>query len=203
MGRFLFIVILLAAAGFVAVQNGVELPFLEGGGDVAPIPGGVTRDTGQLEIQFDSGRPFNDSYMVFGGSREGKNGFSDVTLSVLDMQDASAIYQQYPDFHLCKSPGADRAKDRIRMTNLVAAKPSIASELGSVVDLHMKRLRSGAERTCFSMQGVELRLTSVKVKQNGADISGDVIPKFSHANFHYVQKAKIADCEPLLRGTTH
>jgi hypothetical protein len=159
-------------------------------------------DTGQLEARFARDGSRTDSYMIFGGGKMShlRNSFSDVTYAALDTDRAARIYRRYPDFDRCSSAGASEAQGQVETLNVLAADPSVARELAAVLDHHEKSLRNGGERTCVMIRGSNVALTSVRAKEPGVDITGDIAPQFRGTRFLFADYAEITDCRPLLQG---
>jgi hypothetical protein len=73
--------------------------------------GELVAEAGELNVHFERIEPISETYMVFSGQHlQHKNAISSVSLSTLSMEDARPIYANYPDFHMCASPGEALAK---------------------------------------------------------------------------------------------
>ena len=68
-----------------------------------------------------------------------------------------------------------------------------------VVDLHAERIRSGGDRTCVTLAGERLMLESVRLRQNGEDLTQEVGRAFSRSHFYLAEQVEIPDCVTLLR----
>jgi hypothetical protein len=194
MARFLTLVLVIGAIYFAA--NRVDI---FGGGP--RIDGDqVVVESRDLEFHFQSRGPVADSYMVFGGTVvPGPNGLGDVVASTLSMDHARSISRSYPDFHLCKSPGAAQAKRFTKSTTFFAADRRARSALKQAVALHDERVRSGGERTCLSVEGVGLRAESILVSQDGSDITQQFRRFLDSSRLVLAQSAQVVDCSALLR----
>ena len=70
--------------------------------------------------------------------------------------------------------------------------------LHDVVDLHMKRVRESGARTCLSLSGELLTLSSVKLLETGRDVSAQTLSGFREAKFLLAKTVETPDCESLL-----
>ncbi len=178
------------ATGIVVGQTGV--PRVEGGT--------VHLDTDDLEVRFATLGPVSESYMLFGGNNEQpRNSLTHATMATLEISHARLIHERYPDFHMCKSPGAAKAKRLIETVSFLAAGRRARNALVEAVDLNEERVRSGGERTCLTVSGSELSLDAVRLKQNSEDITSELRPKLARTRMVLAESAEIVDCQPLLR----
>ena len=198
MGRVFFFVILAGTAWLL-------LDILE----ISIDPRGVgTRidgreivvDADQLEARFSMVGSLDETYMLFGGdAQQRRNSLTHVTAAGLPMIDARAIAASYPDFHMCKSPGAKPAKRATRSMSFVAADRATLDTLTEAVELFHERVRAGGERTCIRISGAPIELDSVHVVDEDMDITGDVAPLLARSEIVLARSAEIRDCQPLLR----
>ncbi len=194
MGRFLIL------AAVVALAYGVTSVVVERGGRLRTEGRTVLLDTQDLEVRFSRQAPLSDSYMLFGGiASQVRNSFTHATLAALGIEEARLISDRYPDFHMCKSPGAANAKRLIQTLSFVGASSGTRKTLAKAVDVHMERVRSGGARTCLTISGAELALDSIRFRENAADITDQVRGKLDGTRLVLAESAKIVDCEPLLR----
>jgi hypothetical protein len=155
--------------------------------------------TDDLEVHFQTEGPISDSFMVFGGhSGRVKNSFTDATLATLAIEEARNLHQSYPDFHRCSSPGAIAAQDAVETTHFVAADTGAREGLSGAVELHAMRVRSGGDRTCVAIRGQRLRLSAVKVKQDGTDVTDQIGPAYDDP-IVYAEGVEVIDCQAALR----
>ncbi len=170
------------------------------GPSVTVAAGAIVRDTGQLEAHFQRRGALSGAYMIFGGNIDRKlpNSFSDITLAALSIDDASHIHSRYPDFHKCKSAGASMAQRKTRTLSLVTGSEEAFDALEESLELHSERLQGNGDRTCVALEGNEISLSSVTLKETGSDISADVVPTFRNTRFFLVEDAQLADCRTLL-----
>ncbi len=158
-------------------------------------------DSGDLEVRFlQIGSPADDAFMVFGGDAKQRSGqMSHATMSALDMRHAELIYQSYPDFHRCASPGAAQAKRLIEFTNFVASGSAARRALSEAVELHDERLGGGGERTCVRVAGPNLSLDRVTLKHDGREIAAELPRAVTQGRFRLAEQVTILDCSEYLR----
>ena len=194
MQRFIILVGILSLAAYGYKNYSASGPTVE------LMDGAIVRDTGQLEARFERRATLSGEYMIFGGNvdRKATNSFSDISLAALDIDKASRINSRYPDFHRCKSPGAPVAQRLTRTLSLVTENGEAFDALEESLIVHMDRIQNNGERTCISLQGSDISLASVRLKETGADISADVIPTLRKTNFYLVEQAQLVDCRSLL-----
>ena len=198
MGRFLFFALLVGTGWFLLNVIGVSL---DPRGVGTQINGReVIRDAGQLEARFSMVGSLHETYMLFGGdAQQHRNSITHVIAAGLPILNARAISDIYPDFYMCKSPGAKQAMRHTQTLSFVAADRAALNTLIEAVDLFKERLGSGGERTCISVTGAPIRLESVHIVQNDADITRDVAPSLKETKLVLAQSVQIQDCQPLLR----
>ncbi len=107
----------------------------------------------------------DDAYMLFGGNASEQGGhFTNVLLSGLAQRHVSFISQRYPDFTQCRSPGAASAKQAIEHLALIGRDGRARSTLLEALRLHEERIQDSGERTCVSLRGQQLHLTSARAR---------------------------------------
>jgi len=153
----------------------------------------VLVETSNMDVHFSRGKPFSQTYMIFGGG-ENKHGdaFSKVTLSGLDIDTARSIHSRYPDFHLCKSPGAPLAQRAVRELDIVPADSRVTKVLRKTLAEHQASLGESDKRVCVGLKGEVLKLTSVIVREANEDITDRLPPQVRHEYF-LVKSAEITD----------
>ena len=159
----------------------------------------VVVETQDLEVRFTRGAAFSEAFMIFGGTNaDMRNNVSDALLSTLAMRHASLIHQRYPDFHLCKSPGAAQAKRYIEASNFIGTTRNARRAIREAVDVHAERIRGGGERTCISIAGAALSFDSVSLKEDGRDVTGDFGQALRLNPYYLAEEAELVDCAALL-----
>jgi hypothetical protein len=193
MNRVLVFIILATAAYYVIDRIDASAgPRVEGRQ--------VVVETQDLEVRFTRGAAFSEAFMVFGGTHaDMRNNVSDALLSTLAMRHASLIHQRYPDFHLCKSPGAAQAKRYLEAGNFIGTTRSARRAVREAVDVHAERIRGGGERTCISIAGAALSFDLVSLKEDGRDVTGDFGQALRLNPYYLAEEAELVDCAALLR----
>ena len=158
-------------------------------------------DAGDFDVYFDLMEPISETYMVFGGQHmKHKNAIGSVTLAAISMTDAIPIYERYPDFHRCASPGAARAKKAVNQMNIVAADSDVLDTLKAVLSEHNDSIRQGGDRVCVRLDGAVLEMTAAVVREADEDIMGK-LPRQARSNYFYVESAEIVDAQSALEGS--
>ena len=198
MGRFVFFLLLIFGAAMLVNRVGIQLPAL-GSTGVSESGRDVLLETGDLDVRFTSHGTFGDEFMLFGGAEmRQRNAISHALVTGLAGGHARLIASRYPDFHLCKSPGARPAQELAESMNLVAATASARNAIGDALSLHEERVRSGGNRTCLRVAGKRLTLDEVRVRQTGDDMTGQVTQAFGDVDFYLAREAQIVDCQSVL-----
>jgi hypothetical protein len=198
MGRILFFILLVGTGWFLLNVIGVSI---DPRGVGTTIQGReVIRDAGQLEARFSVVGSLRESYMLFGGdAQQHRNSITHVTAAGLPIRNARSIASIYPDFHMCTSLGAKQAMQDTQNLSFVAADRAALSALVEALDLFEERLGSGGERTCISVTGAPISLKSVKVVEDGTDLTSDIAPALNRSKLVLAQSVQIEDCQSLLR----
>jgi hypothetical protein len=193
MARVLLLLCLLAGAYWLLTQTG--------GPQVQTDGSSVRLATQDLDVEFQRLEPISQSYMLFGGNNEQpRNSFTHATVAALALEDARLIAHDHPDFHLCRSPGAARAKERIATVSLLGATRRARRAVTKAVDLHRDRLASGGDRTCLTLAGARMALASARVREGGQDLTPKLGPALGRTELVLAETASIADCAALLRS---
>jgi len=198
MGRILFFILLVGTAWFALNVIGVSI---DPRGVGTRIEGStVTLDAGEIEARYRVTGSLHETYMLFGGdAQQHHNSITHVTAAGLPILNARAIAAVYPDFYLCKSPGAKQAQQHTQTLSFVAADRAALNALAEALDLFEQRLGAGGERTCISVTGAPISLESVTVEENGADLTREVAGAVRQTRLVLAQSVEIQDCQPLLR----
>jgi len=189
------LIALLAAAAYVLV-NRVESN---------PLSPELTRreltvQSRLNEVRFQRGLPLDDAYMIFGGNSAEQGGhFVNVLLSGIAQRHVSLISQRYPDFTQCRSPGAASAKQAIEHMGLIGRDGRARNTLLEALQLHEERLQDGSERTCVSLRGQRLHLTSARAANADVDLTDAIRSGHTQVDFYLVNEAAIVPCTNLTR----
>ncbi len=199
MGRFCFFLLLIVGALMLVNRVGIDLPSF-GSTGVSESGREVLLETGDLDVRFTAHGSFGDEFMLFGGAEmRQRNAISHALVTGLAGGHARLIASRYPDFHLCKSPGARPAQELAESMNLVAATASARDAIGDALSLHAQRVRSGGDRTCLRVAGSRLLLDEVRVRQNGEDMTGQVARAFGETDFYLAREAEVVDCQTVIQ----
>ena len=156
---------------------------------------------GELSVHFERIEPISETYMIFGGQHlQHKNAISSISLSTLSMEDARPIYANYPDFHMCASPGAALAKEAVGHMNIIPANSDVLDSLKEVLSEHRKSLQPGGGRVCVRLEGTTLEMTAAMVPKVGEDII-DELPSQALRDYVLVESAEIVDAQTALEDT--
>jgi hypothetical protein len=192
--RFVILVALLAAV--YVVVNRVESN---------PLSPEVTRrevtvQSPQNEVRFQKGLPLDDAYMIFGGNAAERGGhFTNVLLSGLARRHVSLISQLHPDFTRCSSPGAASAKQSIEHMALIGRDGRARNILLDALALHEERIGADGERTCVSLRGQRLHLTSARARAADVDLTEAIRKGHSQVDFYLIDEAAVVPCSNLTR----
>jgi hypothetical protein len=161
---------------------------------------GTVRQTDDLEVLFNPQESLYETFMIFGGhvDRKLRNSFSDYSMGALEIGEATLIQAKHPDFHLCRSPGATLAQSKIRNLTLVMENPQAAEIVEDSIELHNERLAEGGDRTCIELRGNRVEPVTVRLREDGTDISQDILPKLRNLTYYLIEGAEIRDCRTLL-----
>jgi hypothetical protein len=197
-GRLLVFALLAGAVWLAANHVGISLDPRGVGTSVDGRQ--VVRDAGQLEATFSRFGTLDDAYMLFGGdANEHRNSLTHGIFAGLPIRHARLISARYPDFHMCKSPGAREAQSLTEDLTVVAANRAARSGLEEAIRLFHQRIRGDGERTCVRVSGAPLQLDSVRVKQNDEDITHQVKQAYARSNLVLAERIEVEDCQALLR----
>jgi len=191
--RFVILVALLAAAAYVLANRVASNP-------LSPqlTRHEVTVQSRHNEVRFQRGVPLDDAYMLFGGNAAEQGGhFINVLLSGLAQRHVSLISQRYPDFTQCRSPGAASAKQAIEQMALIGRDGRTRNTLLEALRLFEERLQGSGERTCVSLQGQRLHLTSARALSADVDLTNAIRSGHDQTDFYLIDKAAIVPCSNL------
>jgi hypothetical protein len=155
----------------------------------------VSLAKGRIAQEFARGDEFRDVFMVFGGNREREfwNEAGHAFLAGLTLADAQSLSAQYPDFYMCASPGAARAKDAMVHMSLIAADALVRERIDRAIRDHDARIAAGGKRLCVSIAGHTLRRLSHRIDGHDA-----VVTELTPFTYVAVQRFDAQDCQPLL-----
>jgi hypothetical protein len=161
---------------------------------------GTVKYTDDFKVYLTQTENIVESFMIFGGHLDKKlhNSISDYSFGALEINEAAAIKRNYPNFHLCKSPGATIAQRKIQTLSLIAENQEASDILEDTVALHDERLYEGGERVCVELRGYQVEPTTILLKENDMDISNDIIPSLRNMAFYLISGAEIRECQTIM-----
>ena len=156
---------------------------------------------GDFDVYFELLEPFSQTYMLFGADRAThKSAFNEFWLAAINMEDVRPIYAQYPDFDMCASPGAAKAKKAVKTMNIIAADSDVLQALNEAVSEFNHRIGKRADRLAVMLEGVKLQLTAAVVRDTDQDMLNR-LPIQSRSNYFLVEFAEIVDAQAALEGS--
>jgi hypothetical protein len=160
--------------------------------DVTISENEVQLATLHLDARFSQKRPLNGTYMLFGGGQlDHPDAVSSISLAGLHADDVRRIAARYPDFYMCKSPGASLAKKAVVDLDLIPADGRTQKALWATLDRFNENIQSGGDRVCVSIRGQELDLESVEIREAKEPIT----EHYRNNNFFLVTSASMVDCQ--------
>jgi hypothetical protein len=199
MGRLLLSSLVLGGAWFLV--NHVGIASLDPRGVGTRVDGReVVRDMGEAEARFSVVGSADAAYMLFGGQvAPRRHSVVHATVAGLPIQHARLIAASYPDFHLCKSPGAPQAQRFTENLSLLAANRGARDALAEALDLYHARIGGDGERTCIQVAGAPLDLESVRLRDGSRDFTDQVARALARERIVLAERVQILDCRELLR----
>jgi hypothetical protein len=194
--RLLVLAALVLAAAYVLtnrVGTNPLSPQLKGGE--------VTVESRQMRVRFQRGTGLDEAYMLFGGDASERSGhFSNVLLSGLAERHVYPIAQRYPDFYLCRSPGAESAKRLVETMSLIGGDGRTRKTLLEALRLYEESIRSGGERTCVHLKGEQLHLVAAQSIPGDIDLTEPIRKGHRTLDFYLIEHAEIVPCQTLTRN---
>ena len=175
---------------------------LVGCGESGPIisDNEVIVKTGSMNVHFSRGKPFAQTYLIFGGMElKQSDAISKVSLSGLEIPTARFIHSRYPDFYACKSPGASLAQKALHQLDIVPADTTVLDTLRETLAVHQSSTQPGGKRACVRLEGEVLKLESAILRQNDQDITKELPPQMDQ-EYYFVTSAQMVDAQQALAG---
>ena len=158
-------------------------------------------EAGDLDVYFELHEEFSETYMLWIAKREThKSAFNEFFLDGISMADLRPIYRAYPDFYMCKSPGAPRAQKAMQPMNIIAADSSVLKALNESVSEFNSSPGDGIDRVTVYLEGVKLEMTAAIVRKADEDIL-DRLPQQARSNYFLVEFAEMVDAQAELQGS--
>ena len=189
-----FLPILFLMAGCSQISTSFSEPALTGDEEVVV-------SLKKIDYHFKRARDFADTYMVFGGGDfSSSDVIGKIAISGIDLDKAVSIYERYPDFYRCNSPGAAPAQRAVTHLDIVPADPDVQKTLKNALSLFEKNLRSNGDRIFVKLEGEILKMTSAIVRDDGYDIK-DRLPSQMRHDYYLVKSAEIGEAKLVLEST--
>ena len=158
-------------------------------------------EAGDFDVYFESHEKFSETYMLWGAKREThKAAFNEFFLDGISMADLRPIYRVYPNFYMCKSPGAPRAQKAMQPMNIIAADSSVLKALNEAVSEFNNSPGEGIDRVALYLEGVKLEMTAAIFRKADEDIL-DRLPHQARSNYFLVEYAEMVDAQAALEGS--
>ena len=153
---------------------------------------------GDFDVYFALHEPFEETYMLFGGDQVTHQGaFNNFWLAAISMDDARPIFEAYPDFHRCASPGAARAKKALKMMNIIVTDSDVLKALKEAVSEFNRKIGKGGDRVAVRLKGVKLEMTAARVRGADRDML-DRLPQEARSNYFLVESAEMVSARTAL-----
>jgi hypothetical protein len=158
-------------------------------------------EAGDLDLYFELLEEFSETYMLFGATRTTfKEAYNEFWLAAGSMTDLRPIYQQHPDFYMCKSPGAPRAQKAVKTMKIITADSSVLEALNEAVSEFNNNRGKGIDRVTVYLEGVRLEMTAVIAREADEDML-DRLPQQQRSDYFLVEYAEIVDAQAALEGS--
>ena len=158
-------------------------------------------EAGDFDVYFALREPFAKTYMLFGGDLvTHEAAFNNFWLAAISMEDARPIYEKHPDFYMCTSPGAARAKKAVKTMNIIAGDSDVLDALNEAVSEFNRRIGKGGDRIAVRLEGVKLEMTAAIVREAEQDML-DRLPQEVRSNYFLVESAEMVAARIALEGS--
>ncbi len=160
----------------------------------------VIAPTKGLDYHFDRTGDFSETYMLFGATDFSRSDLPfEISLSGIKLDKAMSIYERYPDFYKCKSPGAAVAQKALLSLHIIPEDPEVLDILRNAVSQFEKNLRNDGDRIFVELEGEVLKNTSVIMRKVNGDVT-DQIPSNMRRGYYLVKSAKIIEAKIVLKN---
>ena len=158
----------------------------------------VSDDT--FDYHLERERDFSDSYMVFGASDDSRSDLRHkIWISGIKLEDAMSIYERYPDFHKCKSPGAAEAQNKTLSLRIIPASPEVLDTLKIAVSQFERNLKNDGDRIFVELGGELLILNSAIWREHDWEAI-DQLPSQIRGAYYLVESAEIREAQVVLEN---
>lgn len=200
MKKLIFFLVIVAGGAYYYYH-------FHGGGRVSPYQivqrgseQALIATIGDAKVDFTIGRPFEETFMLFGASGEGDDG-SDAWLSGIPLGIASSLLRRYPDFHRCDSPGAKEAQASVVDILIVTDKRDVRKLLRTIAVEFDKRIRNKGERLCAKLSGSAIVLNSLE--KGGEVLTAEqfasmILAGAIEQHRVFIERVEMMDCRNVL-----
>lgn len=150
-----------------------------------------------LDIHFERSGSFSETYMVFGGSDLSEEDMIEkISIYGIPMDKAISIYERYPDFHKCNSPGAALAKNELVDLHIIPADSEVLNILKNTISQYEKNLKNDGDRISVKLEGEVLKMTKGIMRKVNGDVT-DQLPPQMRQDCYWVISAEIIETKIL------
>ena len=154
----------------------------------------------QMDIHFERAGDFSDSYMVFGAGDSGRaDTISQIFISGIELYQAISIYEMYPDFYKCKSPGAAVAQNALLSLHIIPADSEVLNILKNAVSQFEKNLKNHGDRIFVKLEGEVLKMTKAIIRKVNGDVTGQ-LPSQMRRDRYLVKSAEIIEAKIMFEN---
>ena len=150
-----------------------------------------------FDIHFERSGDFSETYMVFGGSDLSQEDMIEkISIYGIPMDKAISIYERYPDFHKCKSPGAAVAQNALVDLHIIPADSGVLNILKNMISQYEKNLKNDGNRVSVKLEGEVLKMTRGIMRKVNGDVT-DQLPPQMRQDCYWVKSAEIIETKIL------
>ena len=160
----------------------------------------VIVSTKNNDVYFERVEGFTDTYMVFGGSDNSQTDLiHKIWISGIPMDKAISIYERYPDFHECKSPGAALAQNALLDFRIIPADSEALNILKNAISQYERNFSNDGDRIFVKLEGEALKMTSIINRKWNADVMDQFPAQMKHG-YYLVKSAEIIEARTVFAG---
>ncbi len=147
----------------------------------------------KMDVHFKRAGEFSDTYMVCGGGYfTHPDMINKIIICGIPIDKAISIYERYPDFDKCESPGASLAQDALLDLNIITVDSEVLNILKNALSQHEKNIKRGGDRIFVKLEGEALVMTSVIMRRFKKDVM-DQFPPQTRQGYYLVKSAEIVE----------
>lgn len=156
--------------------------------------------TSTTDVHFQRVAYFSGTYMIFGG---GDFSHADLiarlSISGIPLDKAISIYERYPDFYRCKSPGAALAQNSLIDLDIIPADPEVADIVKDAISQFETRFKNDGDRIFVRLEGEALEMTSAIVREWNEDVM-DQYPAQMRDGYYLVTSAEVIEARVVFEN---